>query len=325
MTTGLVLGKFYPLHLGHIGLINFAQEQCDNLIVLICASDKESVPGCLRLDWASQTFADNCKIKPTLFDYFENELPNTSISSREVSEKWAAKITQLFPKIDILFSSEDYGKYLSEFLKCKHITYEPARTTHEISASQIRHNAFKHWHYIADSAKPYYVKKICIYGTESTGKSTLAEKLATYYQTALVPEMAREIINETDECTEQNLIDIAQLHAKTITQKIKDANKLLIVDTDLNITRSYSKFLFGKELKVADWVIKANEFDLYLYLSNDSPHIQDGTRLEKERRNELNNFHHTELVDRRIKFEFITGTWEERFLKSVSIIDKLLM
>jgi HTH-type transcriptional regulator, transcriptional repressor of NAD biosynthesis genes len=323
MTKGFILGKFIPLHRGHIGLIEFAQKQCDELIILICASDKETIPGCVRLKWLQETFKDTPKIKPTLFNYLEHDLPNTSISSKRVSQIWASKIQNIFPDIDIVFSSETYGDYLADFLHCKHISFEPERKTHKISATGIRELVFKNWNYIAVVARPYFVKTICIYGTESTGKSTLAKGLAAHYQTDFVPEMARHIIEQTEECTEEHLMQIAELQAKTILQKLKTARMFLFVDTDLNITRSYAKFLFGNELTVPNWIEEVNRFDLYLYLDNDSPHIQDGTRLDNKRRNELNDFHKKELVDKGIKFELITGDWQERFEKSISIIDKL--
>ena len=56
MEIGLVLGKFNPLHLGHKALIEFAQEKCDELIVLICASEKEAVKGSTRLNWVKECF-----------------------------------------------------------------------------------------------------------------------------------------------------------------------------------------------------------------------------------------------------------------------------
>ena len=194
---------------------------------------------------------------------------------------------------------------------------------HKISATEIREHIFKHWEYIAPAAKPYFVKKVCIYGTESTGKSTLAKNLAAHYKTAFVPEMAREIINETDECTPQHLIQIAALHARAIQDKIRTSNKILFVDTDVNITRSYSKFLFGNELEVPFWIEEVNQFDLYLYLNTDAPYVQDGTRLDKQRRDSLDTFHKKQLGDRSIAFELITGDWAERFERSVSIINKL--
>ena len=135
--------------------------------------------------------------------------------------------------------------------------------------------------------------------------------------------MAREIVEVTDECTELQLQQIAALHAREINEKIKTANKFLFVDTDLNTTQSYSKYLFQRKLHVDDWIVEANQFDVYLFLEADAPHIQDGTRLNKQRRDELNIFHKNELKEYGINFELVTGNWEERFEKSVSIIHKL--
>ena len=72
---------------------------------------------------------------------------------------------------------------------------------------------------------------------------------------------------------------------------------------------------------VENWIEEANKMDLYLFLDIDVPHIQDGTRLDLQRRNELTIFHQKELTNRGIKFELITGNWEERFEKAVSIIN----
>lgn len=322
MIRGFIIGKFYPLHTGHIGLIEFAGQHCDELIVLVCASDKETITGSVRLLWLQQSFIDNAKIKPELFQYLEDELPNTSVSSRAVSKCWANKIQTLYSGIDLVFSSETYGDYLAEYLNCRHLFFEPARNLHNIRATDIRANPFKHWDFIAASARPFFVKKICISGTESTGKSTLAYRLALHYQTDFVSEMARGIIEQTDECTEKHLQQIAEQQAKAINEKLQTATRILFVDTDINITRSYSKFLFNKHLNVPDWIKKVHQYDLYLYLENDAPYIQDGTRLDEERRNSLNIYHKKELTDRLIPFELITGNWQERFDKSVFIINE---
>lgn len=324
MEIGLVLGKFNPLHLGHIALVQFAQERCERLIVLICASDKEIVSGATRFNWVKQSFKSNSKIRPVLFNYSETELPNTSVSSIEVSNIWAEKLQTLFPKIDIIFSSEIYGNYLAERLKCKHICFDINRERFKISASELNSNIFKHWDFLATSVKPFYLKKVCVYGTESTGKSTITKKLADYFQTTFVPEMAREIIEETEQCTEEHLIQIAELQAKTINEKAKVANKLLFVDTDLNITSSYSQFLFNKKLIVEQWVEQANNFDIYIFLDNDAPYIQDGTRLDKLRRDKLNIFHKKQLESKGIKYELVKGNWSERLNASIKIIEKIL-
>lgn len=93
MVRGLVLGKFYPLHTGHIDLIKFALPYCDELIVWLCASSKETLSGRLRLEWIKETFKGFEKVMPVLFQYDESELPNTSVSSLYASQLWAHKIS----------------------------------------------------------------------------------------------------------------------------------------------------------------------------------------------------------------------------------------
>lgn len=321
MKRGLVLGKFHPLHVGHIALINFASQHCDELIVMVCASEQEAISGDLRLEWMEQSFTDKDFIKPVLLNYLEEDLPSTSVASREISGLWAEKIKEFLPPIDIFISSEYYGEYVAESLGCESLIYDLKRKNINISASQILENTFRNWDFLSEAAKPYFVKKICIYGTESTGKSTLTEKLAAHFNTSFVPEMARELIEGTQTCQESDLLDIAELHATTINEKMKFANKILIVDTDLKITSSYSKYLFHKELVVGDWVRKANQFDLYLYLDKKVSFHQDGTRLEEEERNELDVFHYNELVKNNSDYILIDGNWAQRFERSVEVIN----
>ncbi len=316
MKRGLVLGKFHPLHIGHIELIKFAMAQCDELIVLVCASDLEIIPGEMRLNWVEQSFVNNQIVKPILLDYKEDELPNTSVSSREVSRIWAHKIKDFLPEFNVIISSEPYGDYLAEYLMCQHIMYDQKRIGQNISASKIMQDSTKHWKFIADSAKPYFVKKICIYGTESTGKSTLTKRLSEYYKTVFVPEMARQVIEHTEECTKQHLVQIAELQAKRIIAETKSANRFLFIDTDLAITSSYSKFLFNQELRVDEWVKSANKIDLYLYLDKEAPFIQDGTRLDKRRRDILDEYHRNELTKKDYHYSLIRGSWDERFENS---------
>ena len=48
---GFVLGKFYPLHRGHIHLIESANKQVDKLIVIIGSLKSESISGDIRYTW----------------------------------------------------------------------------------------------------------------------------------------------------------------------------------------------------------------------------------------------------------------------------------
>lgn len=312
-----------PLHLGHINLIEFAEKKCDELLVLLCATEIEPIKAADRFNWLVKTFASVEKIKPRLLIYDDKILPNTSVSSQKVSELWAEYLKDNVEPIDIIFSSVAYGEYLAGFLNCECITFDQYRQNTPISSTLIRKQPFKYWDFIAPAAKPYFVKKVCLYGSESTGKSTLSVRLAEFYNTEYVPEMAREILENTHECTRQHLEEIAALHASAIIDKVTRANRLLFIDTDLNITRSYSKFLFNEELTVPQWIEDANRLDLYLYLDIDAEFVQDGTRLNESERTLLNLSHKEELDKRGIKYRLIQGDWDDRFEKAIRIINDL--
>jgi HTH-type transcriptional repressor of NAD biosynthesis genes len=205
------------------------------------------------------------------------------------------------------------------------LAFDEQRNIVPVSATQIRNDPFKYWDFIPEHARYWFVKKIALVGTESTGKSVLAEKLASNFNTTYVPEMAREIVETTSSCTFDDLIQIAQLHASAIYKKSQIANKILIADTDITITKSYSLFLFQKELVVDSWVEDANQFDLYLFLEPDCGYVQDGTRLSQSERARLSD-HHKAIFDRAgISFVSIHGDWEERFQQAKQLIEKMFL
>ena len=249
-------------------------------------------------------------------------LPNTSVSSRDASKLWAAAFKELVPATDVVFTSEPYGEFVAEYMSIQHRLFDQEKKVVPISASQLRQQPFKYWDFLPPTVQPWFVKKICLIGTESTGKSTLAVKLASHFNTNYVPEMGREIVEVTDNCTYEDLLVIASLHAKKILEKLPGSNKFLFVDTDVNITASYSEFLFNKKLITEEWIEYANHFDLYLFLEPDCEYVQDGTRLSVGGRNKLGEHHKKFFQSKGIKFISIGGNWENRFIEACKIIEE---
>jgi HTH-type transcriptional repressor of NAD biosynthesis genes len=322
MKKGIVLGKFMPLHTGHLALIDFARRQCDLLYVILCHTPAEPIKGLIRQQWIAESLKEYDHTRLIPFDYSENDLPNTSESSRDISQKWAAVLQQIVPDADSIFTSEDYGDYVAEYMQIQYIRFDPDRIRVPVFASQIRNNPIKYWDFIADSAKPYFVRKVVLLGSESTGKTTLTEKLAKHYNTVFVPEMAREIIEKTEECTYEDMARIAALHATAIRKKVTEANRIIFVDTDITTTRSYSVFLFNEELATDPWIEEANIFDLRLFLEPDCDYVQDGTRLSEKERNRLSDHHKKRLLLVGLPFHSIRGDWEERFAQAKNIVDQ---
>jgi len=321
MKTGLVFGKFLPVHKGHIALIEFALKNCDHLYLCLCHTKNESIDGAIRNQWLKDLFFKNPKITIVSFEYDEEKLPNSSVSSKEISKQWAEAFKRILPALDIVFTSEPYGDFVAEYMNAEHLVFDQQRILFPVSATQVRQSPFQYWEYIPENIRYWFVKKICIVGSESTGKSTLAELLAKRYNTFFVPEMARDIIEKTEECTFEDLLKIALLHGETIKKYLPTANKLLFIDTDITITQSYSEFLFHKELFVEDWLKEINKCDLYLFLETDCEFVQDGTRLSQEERNKLSLHHKKIFQAASIDYNIITGDWQQRFESACKIIN----
>ncbi|MCJ7715028.1 MAG: adenylyltransferase/cytidyltransferase family protein, partial [Anaerolineales bacterium] len=186
MKRGLVIGKFMPIHQGHIALINFAASHCDELIVSMSYTDWDSIAAALRFSWINEIFRNRPHVKPAMVkDDFDDE----SLPLRQRTKLWSDFIQRTYPVIHIVFSSEEYGDALAKNLNARHESFDPERKKHPVSATLIRLRPFHHWGFIPTIVRPFFIKKICLYGPESTGKSTLALRLAERYQTEYVPEV----------------------------------------------------------------------------------------------------------------------------------------
>lgn len=324
MVKAFVFGKFLPFHKGHEAMICFALTQCNFLSVLVCCDSEENIPGEVRKDWITSTFADIEKIEVLILHYDNQLLPNTSETSAGVSEIWSAEFKKIYPDYKLLITSEPYGDLVAGFMGIKHIAFDMKKGRYPISASVIRKDLFANWHYLPDAVKPYFAIKVVILGTESTGKTTLTGQLAQYFNCSRVLEAGRDLIPDSTRFTFNDLHLVANEHAKRIEEAILGDSPLIIIDTDIHITKSYARFAFDMELTVSEPTYSSNKAHLYLYLNNDAPYYQDGTRLNKADRDVLDQSHRAVLADHQIKLVEISGNWQNRFAQSVSAISKLI-
>jgi HTH-type transcriptional repressor of NAD biosynthesis genes len=324
MTKAFVFGKFLPFHKGHEAMINFALSKCEFLTVLVCCSDKESVPDTFRKAWIQKVFEKNKNIEIRTFNYLESELPNTSASSKEVSEIWANIFKKQLPDYSLLITSEEYGNSVAAFMNIQHIAFDIPKKLFPVSATAVRNDVFSNWKYLPDSVKPDLSVKVIILGTECTGKTSLTEKLAKHFNCSFVLEAGRDIIANSNSFTFDDLYLVATEHAKRIGKTILADSALVIIDTDIHTTKSYSRFTFEKELEISASIYNSNKANLYLYLNNDVEYLQDGTRLSEAERNLLDLSHRQVLTDHNIDILEIKGDWDERFEKAVEQINKLI-
>jgi NadR type nicotinamide-nucleotide adenylyltransferase len=169
------------------------------------------------------------------------------------------------------------------------------------------------------------IRKVVLFGSESTGKTTLAQQLADHYHTVWVPEYSR-IYQEKKkrDLTLEDVIPIADGQLKLEEKALKKANRLLICDTDLLETKVYSQAYNGS---CPPWLLKQiprQLADLYLLTDIDLPWEPDGIRDRPDNRAEMHTFFYHELVNWNVPFEIISGNYKERLAKAIKAIDAFL-
>ena len=298
---GLIIGKFYPFHNGHKAMMDFALTKCETLTIIICAEESELISGETRYDWIRETYHDSKNVEIIVFNYKDTDYPNTSESDRNVSKIWANIIIENCPKCDCIITSEDYGDYIAEYTGMIHLLYDKYRSITPISGTLIRQDLYMNWDFLPDSVKKYYQIRIVISGTESTGKSILAEFLASQFEgSEIIREAGRDLIDNSNDFSENELYNVLTEHYRRILESKK---WLLFIDTDYVITSSYCKYNFNNVLKIPDYIVEL-KIDSRFYLDNTNvPFIQDGTRLSENERNNLDLYHRKEYENRNLEIE----------------------
>lgn len=320
MKRGLVIGKFLPIHAGHVALIRFAAQHCDELIVSMSYTPIDPIPAALRFEWIRTIFADAPTIKPAMVvdDFDDDSLP---LSER--TKIWAAFIQRTYPPVDILFSSEPYGEPFAANLGAEHKVFDEARIKYPVSGTLVRTKPFAYWDFIPAVVRPYFVKKVCFYGAESTGKSFTTERMARLYDTEFVPEVARELLT-SNEFTLEDIKKIGYAHYDRIQQKVKTANKLLFCDTDAITTAVYSQHYLGAVPAELVALEKQVSYAVYFMFDVDVPWVADGLRDLGDRRREMFNVFKEALDVRGIPYVLVSGGFEERERIVRGVIDGLL-
>ena len=318
MTTGLIIGKFLPPHLGHLHLIEQARRRVDRLTVLVCSLRAEPIPGALRHRWV-QELCPGVDVQ-----HCPDENPSYPHEHPDFWDFWVRSIRRFVPHgPDVVFSSEAYGDELARRLGAgRHDLIDLGRSTYPVSGTAVRARPFEHWALIPAPVRAYYTRKVTLVGAESTGKTTLAAQLAAALNTAWTEEYGRLYVEQVRAVTEHDdLRRIADGQAALEAAGLRQANRLLICDTDLLATIIWHERYFGACPDYLHALYADRHSHLYLLCAADLPWVADGYR---DSGDDWRPWFESRFVDeleaRGLPYVRISGAYEQRLEQALAAI-----
>ena len=164
-------------------------------------------------------------------------------------------------------------------------------------------------------------RHVCLHGAESTGKSTLAPRLAKRLGALVVPEYGRAYCEEHGTNLDaDDLIAIFRGHVAATGAALAKRPAWLVSDTDPLMTQAWAIMLLGRRLPEIDaWGAVA---DLYLVPAMDLPWQEDGTRLfgSDLARRQFMNVALDELGRRKLRWAWVAGEGPARTENAMAAI-----
>ena len=174
MRNGIIFGKFYPLHIGHINFINKRKEKVDKLYIVLCSDENRDLKLFKESDYRLKPSKRINIIKEEFYNDEKIEilqLDETGITYYPNGwEDWSNAVDKMLIEynvnIDVVFTNEikDVENYKKYFKKLKNInenfeviTTDVDRDEVHISATEIRNNPEKNKMFLTPRGKHYLV------------------------------------------------------------------------------------------------------------------------------------------------------------------------
>jgi HTH-type transcriptional repressor of NAD biosynthesis genes len=328
---GLIVGKFSPLHRGHEVVFHRAMQDCERVFAI--SYSKPEFAGCdpsRREAWLKTLFPeveglvlDESRMKD-LGRHSGTPLAATlpaNDDGDEIHRLFVARLCLdvLATPIDAVFTSEDYGPGFADSLTrhfarwrpgwpaVTHVMVDHSRAAMPISGSRIRTDVHRHRAWLPEPVYASFVRRICLLGGESSGKTSLAEALAREFGTLHVPEYGRELWVERRGCLRySDMLAIARRQVAMEESAAGRAVRTVFCDTSPLTTLFYSHELFGTAEPELE-SLASRQYDLCVLCAPDFPFVQDGTRGGDALRRRQHDWYLRQLHDPGIPYLVATG------------------
>lgn len=310
---GLTLGKFAPLHQGHQLVIETALAEMDRVSVIIydCPATTP-IPLTVRANWLRELYpavevieawdgptevGDTPAIQHKHEDYLLNRLKLRGITH--------------------FYSSEFYGAHVSRALGAVNRMVDAGRQRAPVSGTRVRQDPFAQRDYLHPRVYRDLITHVALLGAPSTGKTTLAARLAEVYQTVWMPEYGREYWEQhqvSRRLTPDQLVEIAEGHLEREEQLLYQARQYLFTDTNALTTYLFALAYHGRaEPRLETLAAQATaRYDLVLLCGADIPYADTWDRSGEVDQQVCQKQTVSQLLARRIPFFELRGDLEAR-------------
>lgn len=189
-----VIGRFLPPHIGHLSMIQFANQFAERTTVLVEQEDNEAIDVDQRVQWLKQSVRESEVAVLPLYGSQPASPPADPVGAAAFWNHWQEVIARHAPGIDVLVSADDYGQRLARDQNVPWLPFD--RQTFPISATVVKEKPWNRYQWLVPAAQQSLLRRLVVVGAESTGKSVLSETLAHTgdHPTVFVPEYAEHWI-----------------------------------------------------------------------------------------------------------------------------------
>lgn len=291
--SGIFIGFFEPLHLGHLRSILAAAGVCNQLHIVIVPSPKPHPDFKITLQdkarWLQMACAELPFIQIHILDSLElpvHEPQNDrSVNIEQTNQKLNFVIETLaLPPDSVLFTDASHPLAKPDIAQSLILKLLTTPNEPEFDTQAIAQNPIANWGAIHPVARRDYTKTVAIVGGESSGKTTLVYKLANYYGASLALEMGRLYVGTDLGGSEIGLqysdyAPIALNHAAAIREARANATApITLVDTDFVTTQAFCEEYEGRSHPFVAACIDEFRLDFTIMLDNNTPWVADGMR-----------------------------------------------
>ncbi len=321
-THGLTLGKFAPFHKGHQLVIETALAEMDKVSVVIYdAPETTSIPLNIRSNWIKRLYPEVSVIEAW-------DGPTEVGDAPEIKRKHEKYITDHLKVSGIthFYSSEFYGEHMSIALGAINRLVDPPRNVIPVSGVKIRENPFLYREYVAPIVYQDLITNIVFLGAPSTGKTTIANKMADEYKTVWMPEYGREYWENNQvnrKLSLEQLVEIAEEHLERENKLLCLANQYLFTDTNAITTSMFSMYyhqsVHNRLVELAN--LAQSRYDLVFLCDVDIPYDDTWDRSGEVSRKTFQKQIIGDLLARKVPFIVLRGDLESRIAKVRTVLN----